>query len=73
MVPDGKENKRPNLLKSHETNNGVKQSNLSNNKTQSTRPLLFSEILFNNDNSKNNGKYFSTTCTSPVPDSTSLR
>lgn len=75
MVADGKENLHPNSTHLHEPNAGtkVKQSILGNtiNKANTTRPLLFSEILFNNNN--NNGTFFSTTCTSPVPNPSNLR
>lgn len=59
MVVDGKENIHPNSSQIHESkkNLSTKKKSINNSgisqKKQSNvqRPLLFSEILFNNDNS----------------------
>lgn len=68
MVADGKENLHPNSPRIHDSNHigtKSKQTILGNSfsfnqiSTPTSRPLLFSEILFNNSN----GSHLSTSCT----------
>lgn len=66
MVTDGKENFRSSSPILHdspiESGTKLKSNILGNNQTTASRPLLFSEILFNNGS----GNHFSTSCTSPI-------
>lgn len=70
MLADGKENFYPNSSIVHDSTTDTGSKILTNllgvqhSPLNIQRPLLFSEILFNNANSN----HFSTSCTSPIRD-----